>query len=146
MKTLLLTIFMFFSVFKTSAQVKTAIAQLQIAKIKTEMTKAKKAFEGIWYNKEANRYLSISFDYGDYALINDWIGESKNDANIDAYKAFPKGDKLILPEEKEHHGTYCEMTISKKRLRYQCKGGFLKTDQLTQSSYYVKITKNRLKF
>ncbi|MGY0034869.1 hypothetical protein [Pedobacter sp. NJ-S-72] len=123
----LLTLFILLTVFETEAQVK------------TEMTAAKKAFEGTWYNKKENRYLNISFDYDDYALINDWVGRSKKSANIDAYKAFPRGGKLILPEEKEHHGAYCEMLISRKRLLYKCKGLFLKTDQFTDSGYYVKI-------
>ena len=138
-KTALLTIFILLAVFDTEAQVKTEITKAESATAKTEMTRAKKAFEGTWYNKKTNRFLSISFDYGDYALINDWVGRPKNAANTDAYKAFPKGGKLILPEEKEHHGAYCEMLISKKRLLYKCKGLFFKTDQFTDSTYYVKI-------
>jgi hypothetical protein len=137
MKTTILTIFTLLTFFGTDAQVKTEIAEVKTAKAKMEIVK--EAFEGTWYNKKENRYLRISFDYSDYALINDWVGRSKNAANIDAYKAFPKGGKLILPEEKEHHGTYCEMLISKKRLLYKCKGLFFKTDQFTDSAYYVKI-------
>ncbi|WP_152620293.1 hypothetical protein [Pedobacter lusitanus] len=137
MKTIrLLTFLMLVTVFCAEAD-----AQHQKTAIQTRAKIAgiKKSFEGLWYNQKTRRYISISFDYGDDALINDWRGKLTNRSTADAYIAFIKGNKLILPEEKEHHGVYCEMLISKRKLLYKCKGLLLKTDQFTDSTSFVKL-------
>lgn len=94
------------------------------AQTKAEIRHAKKLFEGDWINKKAKRHLSISFDYNDYVLINDWHGKFSSDNNtIDAYKAFIKKEKLVMPEEKEDlRAPYCEILRKGNALLYRCKG------------------------
>ncbi|MFA6246586.1 MAG: hypothetical protein WC615_06575 [Mucilaginibacter sp.] len=94
------------------------------AQTKADIRYAKRLFEGNWINKKAKRHLSISFDYNDYVLINDWHGKFSSDNNtIDAYKAFIEKEKLVMPEEKEDlHAPYCEILRKGNALLYRCKG------------------------
>jgi hypothetical protein len=95
-----------------------------LAQTKADIRHAKKLFEGNWINKKAKRHLSISFDYNDYVLINDWHGKFSSDNNtVDAYKAFIEKEKLVMPEEKEDlRAPYCEILRKGNALLYRCKG------------------------
>lgn len=93
---------------------------------KPEMEHLKKTYSGTWVNKKDKRYLQIYFDEEvDYVTINDWTGSlSRNKSKtLDAYKAFIKGDKLIMPSENDdHHCPYCEITVVNEKLIYECNG------------------------
>jgi hypothetical protein len=95
-----------------------------LAQSKADIRHAKILFEGNWINKKIKRRLSISFDYIDYVLINDWHGKFSSDNNtIDAYKAFIKNEKLVMPEEKEDlRAPYCELLRKGNAQLYRCKG------------------------
>jgi hypothetical protein len=101
----------------------------------------KKEYEGTWYNKESKHYISITFDTEvDYVTINDWIGKYNN-KYTDAYKAYTKGDKLILyAENSDHHCTYCEMAIIKEKLIYQCNEALNFTDQFLNNTKGIHST------
>ncbi len=105
----------------------------------------KKNFEGIWYNKENKRELNIKFDKEcDCFIIND---KSKGYSE-DAYYAYPKESKLIMPAQNEdHHSSYCEIIIEKKQLIYECNSGlnftdnFLNRKDFSSKLVFVKRTK-----
>lgn len=67
--------------------------------------------------------------------------------HTDGYKAFIKGDKLILPvENDDHHAPYCEISVSAdKLLIYECNGmlnftdNFLKKSESTNTYIFKRI-------
>ncbi len=84
-------------------------------------------YDGTWFNKKDNRYITINADTttGDIT-INDWTGKrnAAKATNIDAYKVFPKDGKLVsYADDTDHHCTYCEITLEKETLTYECNGG-----------------------
>ncbi|MGJ1264941.1 hypothetical protein [Sphingobacterium spiritivorum] len=130
------------------------ISQSAYAQSKTDIANSKKIYEGIWRDKANNRNISISYDSTlTYVLINDWTGgmETIKDRSLsehtDAYKAFIKGDKLILPAENDdHHAPYCEISVSAdKLLIYECNGmlnftdNFLKKSESTNTYIFKRI-------
>ena len=94
------------------------------AQTKAEIAVAKKVFEGRWVNKKAKRHLTISFDTEYYATINDWTGKVIENVNsIDAYKAFVRQGKLVMPEDKtDLRAPYCEIVKQGNTLLYRCRG------------------------
>lgn len=94
-------------------------------------------FSGEWYSKKEKRTLIISYDTeNNYFLINDLTrGYSE-----DAYYAYPKNNKLILPAQNgDHHSPYCEINIVKNQLIYECNGALNFTDNfLTKDEYSTK--------
>ncbi len=95
-----------------------------LSQSKAEIAQMKKQYSGIWVNKQTQRYLSFTFDKEvNYVTINDWEGSwnKNNNSSVDAYKAYIKNGKPILPvENKDHHAPYCEIEIVGKKLIYQC--------------------------
>lgn len=130
------------------------ISQSAYAQRKTDIANSKKIYEGIWRDNTNNRNISISYDSTlTYVLINDWTGgletikERSLAENTDAYKAFIKGDKLIMPAENDdHHAPYCEISVSAdKLLIYECNGmlnftdNFLKKSESTNTYIFKRI-------
>lgn len=102
-------------------------------------------FSGEWYSKKEKRKLLISYDTeNNYFIINDHTkGYSE-----DAYYAYLKDNKLILPAQNEdHHSCYCEISIIKNQLIYVCNGAlnftdnFLKKDEFSTIKVFVKRKK-----
>lgn len=102
-------------------------------------------FSGEWYSKKEKRTLVISYDTeNNYFLINDHTkGYSEDD-----YYAYPKANKLVLPAQNDdHHSSYCEISIVKNQLVYECNGGlnftdnFLKKDKFSTKMIFKKRKK-----
>ncbi len=81
--------------------------------------------------------------------VNDWIGTSNRNIaeNIDAYRAYIKGDKLILlSENNDHHAVYCEIEIVNHKLIYQCNTGLnFKDNFLVKTEGVHKVVFVRLR-
>jgi len=94
----------------------------------------KNNFEGIWYSKENKRELNIRFDKEcDCFIIND---KSKGYSE-DAYYAYPKDEKLVMPAQNEdHHSSYCEITIMNNQLIYECNSGLNFTDNFLNKNQF----------
>jgi hypothetical protein len=90
------------------------------AQTKTAFKEAKKLYEGEWVEKKTKRHISITLQDTDYFLINDW-SEAGDGSSVDAYRAFLKKGKLIMPEDTEHHAPYAELFLKNKRLVYLSK-------------------------
>lgn len=107
-------------------------------KAQTSKKTSKQLFGGAWVNKKLNRHLTISFEGQDwYATINDWTG--KDQGTADAYKAFIKGRKLVMPAETdEHRAPYSEMIISGKKLLFRSRGLFADQNKFVDSIYFVR--------
>ena len=94
------------------------------AQTKAEVAAAKKQYAGTWVNKKAKRYLRFFFDVEViYVTVNDWTGnpDRNKSQSMDAYKAFIKGGKLVLPADStDHRSPYCEIRIQNGKLEYQC--------------------------
>ena len=108
---------------------------------RAEIENLKKKYSGTWVNKKTKDYLEFYFeDEIDYVTVNEWTGSShKNKSKtLDAYKAYIKGDKLIILAEKDdHHRQYCEISISNKKLNFECNGALNFTNnKLIQDEYY----------
>lgn len=101
-------------------------------------------FSGEWYSKNQKRQLVINYDTeNNYFIINDHTkGYSE-----DAYYAYPKDDKLILPAQNEdHHSSYCEIDIVKNQLIYECNSGLNFTDNfLKRDEFSNKVVFKRRK-
>ena len=113
---------------------------------KSEIALSKKIYEGTWYNKKEKRYIKIyNDDDVNYVTINDWIKGKRDDA--DAYKAFIKGDKLILyAENDDHHAPYCEIEIVNTKLIYRCNkmnstNNFLNTKEPGDKMIFERVKK-----
>jgi hypothetical protein len=110
------------------------------AQTKTEIKTAKKLFEGYWVNTKAHRHLLIAFDEQDYATINDWHGKMSDDNNtVDAYKAFIKDNKLVMPEDKtDLRSPYCEILKKGNVLLYRCRDMLTNSKQFTDQVWFVR--------
>jgi len=110
------------------------------AQTKAQIAHFKKKYHGTWVNKKDKRYLRFFFDEdAGYITINDWTGNlDRNKSNtIDAYKAFIKGNKLIIPaEHNDHHSPYCEIEIVNKKLFYRCNPPLNFTDNVLVKGPY----------
>ena len=82
---------------------------------------AKKAFEGAWVNKKEKRHLRIFIEKDGYVTINDWVSKYQKQENGDAYKAFIKNGKLVMPEDAQHHAPYSELIAKNRTLTYLTK-------------------------
>jgi hypothetical protein len=102
-----------------------------------EIKKARALFEGAWVNKKANRHLTIFIEADGYVTINDWVG-SKRTAGIDAYKAYIKKSKLIMPAEADHHAPYSEMYIKGNQLVYLTQAEDLMNKKVIENVYFVR--------
>ncbi|MCP2028034.1 hypothetical protein L1276_003202 [Flavobacterium sp. HSC-32F16] len=100
-------------------------------------------FEGTWYNETEKSYLSFYFEKGyDYATANTWTGDLNKKENIDAYKAFIKDGKLMLPvENSDHHAPYCEIDVKYGVLIYTCNQGLNFSDTSINTKKPLLITK-----
>ena len=121
-----------------------------IGQTKAEIEYSKKAYSGIWVHKKSKHYISFSFeDDVDYVTVNEWTGSLDRNKSkvIDVYKAFIKGDKLILPAENgEHHSQYCEISISNKKLNFECNGILNFTEnKLIKDKFYNRTVFIKLK-
>lgn len=108
---------------------------------KSELQASKKAFEGRWINKTAQRHLTINYDNGlIYATVNDWQGKMSDENNtIDAYKAWIEKGKLVMPESKtDLRCPYCEITKKEKVLLYRCRAMNTNTKQFIDSMLFVR--------
>jgi hypothetical protein len=110
------------------------------AQTATEISDAKKSFEGNWVNKKTGRHLSISFEYNEYVLINDWHGKfNSNNNSIDAYKAFIESGKLVMPEDKtDLRSPYCEILRKENHLLYRCKGDGPTANEFMEQIIFVR--------
>ncbi|HRP33375.1 MAG TPA: hypothetical protein PKV73_15865 [Agriterribacter sp.] len=90
------------------------------AQTKSEIAHSKEIHEGTWYNKNDRRYIRFNYNEdANFVTINDWIKGAKD--NGDAYKAFIKGERLILySEDNDHRAPYCEIEIANTNLIYRC--------------------------
>lgn len=107
----------------------------------SEIELAKKNYSGTWVNKKTKHYIEFFFDDEiDYVIVNEWTGSSHKNRSktLDAYKVYIKGDKLIIPSENDdHHSQYCEISISNKKLNFECNGALNFTDnKLIHDEYY----------
>jgi hypothetical protein len=100
-------------------------------------------FGGTWYDETQKLYLTFYFEEGyDYATVNTWTGSIDKKENIDAYKAFIKDNKLILPaENSDHHAPYCEIDIQYNLLVYKCNEGFNFSDNFLNTKKPISVTK-----
>jgi len=106
----------------------------------TELKAAKKLYEGEWVNKKAKRHLTISFDTDDHATINDWHGKwSQENNTIEAYKAFLKQGKLVMPEDKtDLRSPYCEIIKKGNLLLYRCREINTKNTKFVDNIWFVR--------
>lgn len=108
------------------------------AQTKTEIALSKKIFTGEWLNKKEKRHLSISYETDGYMLINEWQGRSGE--NIDAYRGFIKGTKLVMPAYKSDPARpYTDMIVRRGVLWYRCKCGFDNPSNYNDSTAYTLI-------
>lgn len=112
-----------------------------LAQSKMEVKKAKASFEGHWYSKKTNRHLTIYFDDQTYATINDWTGTPKTgESSIDAYKAFAKDGKLVIPEDKtDLRSPYCEIIRQGNIVSYRCRAMNSRDKKLIFQENFAKI-------
>jgi len=104
-----------------------------------EIKKADKLFSGFWIDRRTTRHLSINIEKDGYVLINDWTSKYQKQESCDAYKAFIKGAKLIMPVDNEHHAPYAEMQILNKRLVYITKYKDIEGKQIIEKEAFVRI-------
>lgn len=102
-----------------------------------EVKDASLRFQGAWVNKITDRHLTISIENTGYVTINDWTGK-KQTASIDAYKAFIKNGKLVMPAETEHHAPYSEIQLRGKALIYITKSVGLNGEKLIERIYFIR--------
>ncbi len=117
---------------------------------KTEIDYSKKIYSGTWQNEKTKRYLQFYFeDDVDYIIINDWTGniDKSKSETLDAYKAYIKENKLIIPSENgDHHRSYCEISISNNELKYVCNGFLNFSDNaLVKDKYFNQTVFKKLK-
>lgn len=121
----------------------------EITDQKPNLSELNKKFGGTWYSKTEKLYTTFYFEEGfDYATVNTWTDSIDKKENIDAYKAFIKGSKLILPaENSDHHAPYCEIDVENNLLVYKCNQGlnfsdnYLNTKKPISRTEYKRITK-----
>lgn len=106
-----------------------------------EIKMADKLFSGFWIDRKTTRHLLLGIEKEGYVLINDWTGKFQNRASADAYKAYIKGAKLVMPPDHEHHAPYAEMQIINNKLVYTTKYKDVKGKEVTNKQVFVK-TKN----
>lgn len=118
------------------------ISNLVSAQSKSEKSQSKKLYEGTWVNKKTKRFIAFYYDDDvDYVTINDWTGSSNRNKNVDAYKAFIKGNKLIIPaENSDHHAPYCEIEILDHKLIFKCNAGNNFTDFVLLKDKLIDVT------
>jgi hypothetical protein len=84
-----------------------------------ELKQSDKIFGGPWVNKKTSRHLRIFLELKEgFFLINDWNSKEQERISGDAYKAFLRSGKLVMPAETEHRAPYSEMIVTGKQLIY----------------------------
>jgi len=106
-----------------------------------EIKKADRLFSGFWVNKKTKRHLSIGVEESEYMLINDWTGNTQETAIVDAYKAFVKGNKLVMPPNSEHHTPYSEMQIINKKLFYITKLKDIEGKSIVEKEVFTRLSR-----
>lgn len=77
-------------------------------------------FSGEWYNKKQKRQLVISYDPEINCFM---INDHTRGYSTAVYNACTKGNKLVMPaQNKDHHSSYCEISIVNNQLIYECNG------------------------
>ena len=116
---------------------------------KPDINELSKKYGGTWYSETDKTYITFYFETGlDYATVNSWTSDIDKKENIDAYKAFIKDGKLILPaENSDHHAPYCEISIENNLLIYKCNqalnfsDNYLNTKKPISTTKYKQVTK-----
>jgi len=103
-----------------------------------EIKKADKLFGGAWVNKRTTRHLRIFIEKDGYVTINDWTSKKQKQEEGDAYKAYIKKGKLIMPEDLEHHTPYSEMQVKDNTLIYITIFKDNEGKQITDKEFFVK--------
>ena len=103
-----------------------------------EIKKADKLFSGFWIDRKTTRHLLIGVEKDGYVIINDWAGRFEDRGSADAYMAFIKGEKLIMPPDNEHHAPYAEMQITNKKLVYSTKFKDIAGKLIVEKELFVK--------
>lgn len=80
-----------------------------------------KQYDGVWMDRKTTRCLQITFENDQFATVTDWTPRYQSRESGDVYKAFIKKGRLVMPEDKEHHAPYSEITIEKNKLIYRTK-------------------------
>ena len=105
-----------------------------------DIRQAKKTFEGAWGNKKEKRHLRIFVEKDGYVTINDWVSKYQKQENGDAYKALIKKEKLVMPEDAQHHAPYSELTVKNSKLIYLTRYVDLKGKINLERLIFVKET------
>lgn len=110
------------------------------AQTKAEIRASKRMFGGRWVNKKTKRHLIIVFGAEGYAELNDWSDPiNGNSSSVDAYKAWIKGGKLVMPESKtDLRSPYCEIFKKGNALIYRCMSMFRKDNSFVESERFVR--------
>jgi hypothetical protein len=103
-----------------------------------EIKKADKVFSGFWVDKKTSRHLLIGVEKDGYVIINDWVGKMQDRGSADAYKAYIKGAKLIMPPDHEHHAPYAEMQIINHKLVYTTRFKDIEGKEVISKQVFVK--------
>jgi len=85
------------------------------------ITQLQKQYGGTWIDRKTTRCLQITFDNDQFATIIDWTRKYQGREHGDVYKAYIKKDTLVMPEDKDHHAPYSEITIENNKLIYRTK-------------------------
>lgn len=107
------------------------------AQTMAEIKHAKTLFEGAWINKKDRRHLTISIENDGYITINDWVGKWKGQS-VDAYKAFIRKGKLIIPADTDHHGPYSELYRIGNTMVYMTEDNFLSNKTTIEKSIFTR--------
>jgi hypothetical protein len=103
-----------------------------------EVKNADKLFSGFWIDRKTTRHLSINIEKDGYVVVNDWTSKYQKQESGDAYKAYIKGEKLIMPLDNEHHAPYAEMQIVDKKLVYITKFKDVKGKLMVGKELFVR--------
>lgn len=133
------------SAFKVKAQIAMGavvmlvlLCNTVLGQTKAELKASKKMYEGFWVNKKTQRHLVIGYDDLGYAELNDWTGK-RGSTPVDAYKAWVKGGKLVMPESKtDLRCPYCEIVKKGNALLYRCMDMNTKDNRFTENTWFVK--------
>jgi hypothetical protein len=115
------------------------LAYIAPAQTVKELKQADKIFGGPWVNKKTSRHLRIFLELKEgYFLINDWNSKEQERISGDAYKAFVRNGKLVMPAETEHYAHYSEMIVVNNRLIYITKFKDVTGKMIIDKETYVR--------
>ena len=83
--------------------------------------------------------MTIAFDEPGYATINDWTDTVGAESDIDAYKAFVEGRKLVLPAQTgDHLAPRCELLRQGKQMLLRCEDALSASHAFVSMTYFVR--------